>query len=370
MTMQKLKSSAVLFGIGALLLSGCTRSQVPPESRPPESSASVPARIPESIQTTAEDLTIPWDIAFLGSGDFLVTERAGTLLWMGSHVRQTIAGVRHIGEGGLLGITLHPDFGHSQWIYLYLTTEDGEGLRNRVERYTWQNGKLTERTEIVSGIPGAIYHDGGRIEFGPDGYLYITTGDATSEGLAQQTDSLAGKILRVKDDGSIPEDNPFGNAVYSYGHRNPQGLAWDGAGRLWSTEHGRSGVRSGYDEINKIDRGKNYGWPVIQGSETKEGMESPVLHSGANDTWAPASLAFNSGSLFFGGLRAEALYEFRVSDQNPVLRKHFVGEYGRLRTIRLGPDGYFYILTSNRDGRGSPESNDDRIVKIHPSALK
>lgn len=370
------KASLVVVGLAVVFISGCGAAegpQIETEGAEVSSTGAIPLSLldEDGVQIVLEHLTIPWDIAFLPGGDFLVTERPGTLLWMGKdRFRQTIAGVHHIGEGGLLGIALHPDFSENQWIYLYMTTEEGEGLRNRVERYRWESGKLTERTEILLSIPGAIYHDGGRIEFGPDKYLYVTTGDATNEDLAQRTDSLAGKILRVNDDGSIPEDNPFGNAVYSYGHRNPQGLAWDATGQLWSTEHGRSGACSGYDELNKIQKGGNYGWPVIQGPETKESMVHPVLHSGANDTWAPGSLEYSNGSLFFTGLRGEAIYEFRISEDTSPLREHFKSEYGRLRTIRLGPDGYFYVLTSNRDGRGGPGTHDDKILKIHPDRIQ
>jgi glucose/arabinose dehydrogenase len=185
--------------------------------------------------------------------------------------------VHHAGEGGLLGMALHPRFDEHHWIYLYLTTVSDGGAENRVERYTFENDRLSDKKIIIDKIPGANYHDGGRIAFSPDGYLYITTGDAGKSNLAQATDSLAGKILRVHDDGSIPLDNPFHNAVWSYGHRNSQGLAWDDRGRLWATEHGRSGILSGFDELNLIEKGKNYGWPVIQGDESREGMERPIV---------------------------------------------------------------------------------------------
>ncbi len=353
-----------------LLLIACdaTSDRAPPVTS--SSSSSVNSAANEQVTIIADHLSIPWDIAFLPSGELLVTERPGTLIRLGDdQVRHTIAGVRHIGEGGLLGIAIHPDFSDNHWIYLYLTTGT-DGLSNRIERYRLEDDTLTERTDILTGIPGSQYHDGGRIDFGPDGYLYSTTGDAGNSTAAQQTDSLAGKILRIKDDGSIPPDNPFGNAVYSYGHRNPQGLAWDDAGRLFATEHGRSGALSGFDELNLIEKGQNYGWPVIQGSETKDGMRSPILHSGSSDTWAPASALFYNGSIFFGGLKGEAIYEVKIFDQNPVLQTHFKNTYGRIRSIRKGPDNYFYITTSNTDGRGSPTDNDDRIIRIAPSLLQ
>ncbi len=205
--------------------------------------------------------------------------------------------------------------------------------------------------------------------FGPDGKLYVTTGDAGNSNSAQDTRSLAGKILRLNDDGSVPTDNPFENAVFSYGHRNPQGLAWDDKGRLWSTEHGRSGVRSGYDELNLIERGGNYGWPEIEGPEIGKDMVSPVLQSGASDTWAPASAEFVRGNIFFGGLRGEALYEAVIDDNAATLTTHLRHTYGRIRTVRKAPDGFLYILTSNSDGRGDRNSRDDRMIRIDPKTL-
>jgi glucose/arabinose dehydrogenase len=304
----------------------------------------------------------------LPSGDLLVTERPGTLRRVENGQVHKIEGVRHAGEGGLLGLALHPKFEQNRWLYLYLTTDSGDGLTNRVEKYTYQDDRLSTRKIILGGIPGAQYHDGGRIAFGPDGHLYITTGDAGEDNAAQDTNSLAGKTLRVTDDGKAPADNPFGNEVYSYGHRNPQGLAWDDDGRLWQTEHGRSGLQSGYDELNLIEKGGNYGWPIIEGDETRAGMRPPIAHSGADETWAPASLAYREGSLFFGGLRGESLYEAKLTGDNHVeLKAHFRGDWGRLRTVAFGPDGQMYLTTSNTDGRGNEMTGDDKIIRIDPS---
>jgi glucose/arabinose dehydrogenase len=321
-----------------------------------------------TAEIVAGNLQIPWEIAFLPDGDLLVTERPGMLKRIGKERRvYAIEGVRHIGEGGLLGIALHPRFLENRWIYLYFTTAVGNGLKNRVERYRLEDDRLSEKKIIIDNIPGAAYHDGGRIAFGPDNFLYITTGDAGNRELAQNTDSLAGKILRLADDGSIPPNNQFGNAVYSYGHRNSQGLAWDDKGRLWATEHGRSGILSGLDELNLIERGKNYGWPVIQRDEKREGMESPVIQSGPDETWAPAGIAFLNNSLFFGGLRGESLYEAKIIGEKQVsIRSHFRSEFGRIRAVVLGPDGFLYIATSNTDGRGEPKANDDKIIRLNP----
>lgn len=320
------------------------------------------------VSVVAEDLFVPWDIAFLPDGDMLVTERDGTLRRFGEHaVAIPISSVRVVGEGGLLGMALHPNFEENHFLYLYVTRRAGLGTENNVERYELDGEQLLGRTVIIEGIPGGGSHDGGRLAFGPDGYLYVTTGDAGNERSAQDPSSLAGKILRVRDDGSIPEDNPFHNAVYSFGHRNPQGIDWDPEGRLWATEHGRSGLQSGYDEVNLIRQGGNYGWPDIEGGETAVGMTSPIAHSGGGDTWAPASALYWDGSIFFAGLRGAALYEAVLRGTEIVeIKAHLKGQFGRLRAIALGPDGFFYLSTSNRDGRGEAAEHDDKIIRIDP----
>ncbi len=322
-----------------------------------------------------EGLNIPWDMAFLPSDGMLVTERGGNIIHIKSDGTKVVVKVprpKPRGEGGLLGITLHPNFIQNHFIYIYMTTSEGKDItKNAVFRYAYNDGVLSDEKIIISDIPGALYHDGGRLEFGPGGLLFVTTGDATISKLAQDTDSLGGKILRVTEDGGIPEINPFKTAVFSYGHRNPQGLAWDEKGRLWSTEHGRtSGKLTGYDEINLIVSGGNYGWPTIEGSSTKEGMISPVLQSGEDDTWAPASLLYFRGKLYFGGLRGESLYEVTVEGDNLInFKKHLFREFGRIRSIRLGPDEMFYITTSNRDGRGTATKGDDKIIRVNPNLL-
>ena len=323
----------------------------------------------KDFEIIAENLQIPWEIAFLPDGDLLVTERPGTLKRIGKE-KQTypVEGVEHIGEGGLLGMALHPEFPDNRWIYLYLTAKAGNSFKNKVERYRFLDDRLFEKEIIIDNIPGAIYHDGGRIAFDAYGYLHITTGDAGNSDLAQNINSLAGKILRVKDDGSIPPDNPFGNAMYSIGHRNPQGLAWDNKGRLWATEHGRSGLVSGLDELNLIEKGANYGWPIIQGDEERQGMKTPIINSGPNETWAPAGAIYLNERIFFTGLRGESLYEAKIFPDGKVeyLKAHFREEFGRLRAIQKGPDGYLYFTTSNTDGRGAPHLNDDKIIRINP----
>jgi glucose/arabinose dehydrogenase len=317
----------------------------------------------KNIEIVLENLKIPWEIVFLPNGEMLITERIGNVLRIKEDKKIIpIKEVEHIGEGGLLGMAIHPNFEDNNYIFLYFTTKIEDNLINRVVRYVLKENQLIQEKIIVDNIPGAVNHNGGRIKFGPDNYLYITTGDAGKKELAQNTEYLGGKILRVKDDGSIPEDNPFDNSlVYSYGHRNPQGLVWDEDNNLWITEHGISFPKSGYDELNKIISGGNYGWSVIQGDQEKEGMIKPVIHSGSESTWAPANAIFLKGKIFFTGLRGQSIFEFDI--ENNKLTSHFFSEFGRLRAITLF-DEYIYISTSNTDGRGIERENDDKIIKI------
>lgn len=336
------------------------------EAEIPENTPEITAT-PELIQSLVQNLNSPWEIAFLPDGTILITERGGNLVVLDGDEESkiSIADVYEQGESGLLGLAVHPNYDDNRLIYLYLSYATGGGIRNRVESYHFADGQLSDKWILIDDIPGAGNHDGGRIEFGPDGLLYITTGDAQNPDSAQDINSLSGKILRLTDDGSIPSDNPFNNPVYSYGHRNPQGLAWDEEGRLWSTEHGPSGIGSGYDELNLIEMGGNYGWPVIQGDQTRDGMISPILHSGGNETWAPGDLEIIDGQAWFTGLRGTTLYSVPLDKINPEsLNRNFANQFGRLRAIRLGPDGLLYVGTSNRDGRGSPSEIDDQIFKI------
>jgi len=231
---------------------------------------------------------------------------------------------------------MHPNFTENQWLYVYRTVSTDQGRQNEVVRFTYaETHVLREETVLIRNIPGATYHDGGALAFGPDGYLYVTTGDAGEPALAQNLDSIAGKILRVTDTGEPAPGNPFDSLVYSYGHRNAQGLAWDSRDQLWSTEHGRSGVQSGYDELNRIIAGGNYGWPESQGDTVLPGTIGPIVHSGANETWAPASLASAGDRLYFGGLRGQRLYQVVLNSESDdvLLTAYLTGEYGRLRAV-------------------------------------
>ncbi|MBI2632417.1 PQQ-dependent sugar dehydrogenase, partial [Candidatus Pacearchaeota archaeon] len=214
----------------------------------------------EDIEIFAQDLNTPWEIVFLQDNEALVTERSGNLIRTGIDKKSIrVKGVTAIEEGGLLGLALHPNFKNNHWIYLYLTSEVNGKMENRVERYKLdlENSTLKEKLTLISGIPGTAYHNGGRLKFGPDNYLYINTGDATESYLSQDINSTAGKILRVDENGKTPRDNPFKNKVYSYGYKNPQGLTWDDKNRIWVTDNGRSGVKVGLDELNLVKKKKN-----------------------------------------------------------------------------------------------------------------
>ena len=308
----------------------------------------------------ATDLDVPWGIAFLPDGSALIAERdSGAVKHLsGSGVVNQVGGVSGVaarGEGGLLGVATS-----GQTVFAYLTTAQD----NRVVVMRLDGGALTGQSPILTGIPAGSIHDGGRIAFGPDGKLYVATGEAGNSGLAQDRSSLGGKILRVNPDGSVPSDNPDPTSpVWSFGHRNIQGLAWDAAGRLWATEYGANRV----DELNLIQPGGNYGWPMAEGSADTPGLIDPVIQW-STDEASPSGLAYFGGSLWVAALRGQRLFQIPVGADGslgePAAR--FVGQYGRLRTVVAAPDGALWFTTSNRDGRGSPGDGDDRILQFRP----
>lgn len=333
-----------------------------------------PTDIP--LQTViAEGLDTPWSLTFLPDGGILITERPGRVRLIDSSGNlqdqpiTTLSQVKEVGEGGLLGMVSDPKFESNHYIYFYYTySTTNANSQNRIVRMVYDGNKLSNEKVLVDKIPGSSNHDGGRLKFGPDGYLYATTGDAENPSQAQDKNSLGGKILRLTTDGKVAPGNPFGTLVYSYGHRNPQGLSWDSSGQLWATEHGRSIPVSGLDELNKISPGQNYGWPVIQGNETKRGMITPVINSGGS-TWAPADTAIIGNKIFFGGLKGQALFEANLPNPSGVVEQ-FKNEFGRIREVILGPDGMLYITTSNNDGRGTPNLGDDKVIRINPQKLQ
>lgn len=363
----------------ALLLAGCTGTSNSGETGSTRSATAGPTAAGEAsgpgapgslaaptTREVATDLDVPWGLAFLPDGGALVSERdTGRILRLHGtdppRELTRLADVAARGEGGLLGIAVAPTYPQDGLVYAYYTT----GRDNRIVRF--RAGQLGELPQpIVTGIPAGSIHNGGRIAFGPDGLLYAGTGESGNRSLAQNLSSLGGKILRVRPDGSVPDGNPFpGSPVYSLGHRNVQGLAWDGQGRLYATEFGQNR----FDEINRIEPGRNYGWPAVEGraAEPDPRFTEPLL-TWPTDVASPSGAAIVGGTLYVAALRGERLWRVPltgdggVGDPRPLL----VGGYGRLRTVAAAADGALWLTTSNRDRRGDPRPGDDRIIAIRP----
>jgi glucose/arabinose dehydrogenase len=332
------------------------------------------------VEVYARNLVVPWALAFAPDGRVFVSERPGRVRIIRDNQvlttpALTLGDVYSVGESGLLGIALHPDFASNRFVYLVYTASTPRGIVNRVVRYRELNDQLGERAILLDDIPAADIHDGSRVKFGPDGRLYVTMGDANVRSRAQSLSSLSGKILRLNADGTTPAENPFSSEIYSYGHRNPQGIDWHPvSGELWETEHGPTG----FDEVNRIRIGRNYGWPEITGSETAPNMERPVLFY--TPSVAPSGAAFYRGTLipnftnnlFFGTLAGRHLHRVRLDPANPARvageERLLENRYGRIREVVFGPDGFLYFTTSNRDGRATPGAEDDRILRIRPAA--
>jgi len=336
------------------------------------------------IEPIAQGLSVPWDIEFTSDNRILVTQRPGTIRVIENGQLQTqplitIEEVSPNAEAGLMGMTKHPQYDSNKLIYVCYAYSTNNQLRDKVITLTDNGTTATLDKTIIEDIPAARFHAGCRLDFGPDGKLYITTGDATNGNLAQDLDSLAGKILRLNSDGSIPTDNPFANSpVYSYGHRNSQGIAWHPITQdLWSTEHGPSGNDGplGGDEVNLIQLGQNYGWPEVSHQRSRAGMIDPKLVFTPAE--APASALIYSGSvfpqftnnLFFGALRGEGIVRIVLDPNNPTTITDFekldLG-LGRIRDIVEGPDGLIYFTTSNTDGRGDTQPGDDHLYRFVP----
>ncbi|MGB4834071.1 MAG: PQQ-dependent sugar dehydrogenase [Candidatus Moraniibacteriota bacterium] len=335
------------------------------------------------IEAVASGLDTPWDIVFTSPTRMLVTERPGQIRVVENGVLEkqpihVFSEVVEKGEDGLMSLALDPNYPQNHFLYAAIAYADGQRLWLKVMRFVDAGDTLADSFMVIDRIPAAQYHSGCRIAFGPDGKLYITTGDATDGNLAQDLESLAGKILRINSDGTIPADNPFvGSAIWSYGHRNPQGLAWQlDTGILYETEHGPTVFDgpAGGDEVNVIERGGNYGWPLVSHEKSRAGMISPLLVFTPAE--APGSLMIYSGrvfpewrgDLFFGALKGEGLMRIRLDESNPKQIASYGKlrevSFGRIRAVVEGPDGNIYFTTSNRDGRGQPSPLDDRIFRL------
>ncbi|MET0887671.1 MAG: PQQ-dependent sugar dehydrogenase [Mycetocola sp.] len=374
------RRAAVAALAAVMLLSGCTTSAPLPSERPtgPDTPAPAPTGTGPVYPTgdysvLATGLDVPWSILRLGDSTLLSYRDTGQImeLTQGGDLREVtvVPGVDAGGEGGLLGLAARNQ-GEQHWVYAYFTSNDD----NRVVRMPLGGspGSLTlGSTEVVlDGIAKAGNHNGGRIAFGPDGMLYVTVGDAGNGNTAQDPDSLNGKILRVTATGDVPQDNPVdGSTVYSLGHRNPQGLAWDADGRMWASEFGQNT----WDELNLIEPGNNYGWPVVEGQAGKAGFVDPAYQWSTNEA-SPSGLTVVDDTLFMAALRGQRLWGILDGVHVPegshglegvvTASAYFEGEFGRIRDVAPGPDGTLWLITNNTDGRGSPGQDDDRLIEI------
>ncbi|WP_346726958.1 sorbosone dehydrogenase family protein [Bacillus suaedae] len=319
------------------------------------------------IEVVIGNLNVPWSIE-RHNDIFYVTERPGTIAKIenGELIRQDVELSKELSTGsedGLMGFVLSPNFEKSSIAYAYYTYEDNRGQFNRVVTLRLEDNIWTEENVLLDNILGNSWHDGGRLEIGPDETLYITVGDAYERSISQDSTSLAGKILRMNLDGSIPGDNPFPNSyVYSLGHRNPQGITWLPDGTLYASEHGNEAN----DEINVIEAGQNYGWPLIEGTEEEDGLVPPQFTSGSSSTWAPSGMDNHNGKLYVAALRGSAVLEF---DLETGQYYEVISGIGRIRDVRI-EDNYLYFISNNKDGRGTPRENDDKLYRISLSELE
>jgi glucose/arabinose dehydrogenase len=329
---------------------------------------------------------VPWGLAFPDDERILVTERGGHVRMirkgkLESAPYHVIEETRSTGEAGLMDIVLHPAYAKNRFVYLSYTYGRGRDMKVRVERFTDTGKGLKKDRVVLDDVPTARFHAGCRLGFGPDGKLYVTTGDAARKENGQKLDTLAGKTLRLEDDGSVPKDNPFVGKkgvrpeIWSYGHRNAQGLAWQpGTNRMFQTEHGPSVFDgpAGGDEVNVVGRGENLGWALTSHGKPHEGTVDPILVY--TPAVAPAGAAFYTGDqlpgakgdLFFGCLRGAALMRVQLDGAKVRKQGRAVEGYGRIRAVKMGRDGYLYFTTSNRDGRARPNEGDDKVLRLVP----
>lgn len=348
-----------------LVAAGCSNEDNNYTGKIEDESVINPQIVPE---VWGSDLQVPWSINE-AEGVFYISERLGHIVKIdnGKMERQQVMldkPLSDAAEAGLLGFVLAPDYSNSKEAFAYYTYENSSGQYNRIVVLKQENDGWKETELLLDKIPSGQVHHGGRLKIGPDGKLYATTGDASSDPeIAQDLDSLGGKIIRMNVDGSIPSDNPFPNSyVYSYGHRNPQGLAWTTDGTLYESEHGPSAN----DEINIIKPGLNYGWPVIKGKEIQEGMEVPLFTSGDDTTWAPSGMSFYDGKLYVATLRGNAVREFNVETGDT---REVITGLGRIRDVFI-KDDFLYFISNNTDGRGTPFEGDDKLYRVPLSNLE
>jgi glucose/arabinose dehydrogenase len=323
------------------------------------------AAAPRVDRVLARNLSVPWGIAFLPNGNAVVGERdSGDVFVVRSRGgRRRVGSIpvhsqkSSFGEGGLLGLALHPDFARNRWVYAYHSTRSD----NRIVRMRFHDGALGKRHVLLAGIPMNVHHNGGGLAFGPDGLLYVSTGDGEDGSNAQSRSSLGGKVLRVTPTGEAAPGNPFGNHTWSMGHRNVEGIAFDERGNLWASEFGEKE----YDELNRIRPGGNYGWPRVEGPDGPGGYRDPFAEWSPTSSCSPAGIAIADGRAWLGALRGQCLFSVRLRGERAGrIRRHFDGRWGRIRQVAKAPDGSLWITTSNRDGRGDPRRNDDKVIRI------
>jgi aldose sugar dehydrogenase len=365
---------ATLVLAGLATLSACTGRSIPNPETTDEFTTQDGIRL--GVQTIVVGVQIPWSLTFAPDGRLFFTERPGrvrivkdgTLL---AEPALVLTDISAVGEGGLLGLTLHPSFSTNRFVYLLYTAATAGGPLNRLVRFRETNNTLADRVVLFEQMEADAIHNGGRIHFGPDGKLYISMGDAAVPSRAQSLSSFNGKFLRLNEDGTTPANNPFGSPIWTWGHRNPQGFDWHPAtGDLWATEHGQTGN----DEVNIIRPGRNYGWPVIEGASTRPEMETPLRFY--SPSVAPSGASFYTGTriaglrsnFFFATLTGRHIHRLILDANDPTRiaaeERWLEDRFGRIRDIITGPDGALYFCTSNRDGRTTPEATDDRIARI------
>ena len=349
---------------GALIFSALVLTDSLPSNSPP-----LPAPTIDTAEILVTNLDKPWAIAFADERIF-VSEKSGKIhvVTPSGKLDSPLISLQtpEIFGGGLLGITTHPDFENNHYLYAYYTYEENENLWNKVIRITEENSKAVEVITILDKIPGSAFSNGGVIKFGPDGKLYVGTGSVSDySDEPQNLDSLAGKILRLNDDGTIPSDNPFEKSyVFTLGHRNPTGIAWNDAGLMYATESGPTKN----DEINLITAGSNYGWPEVQCFSDNKDFSNPL--ECFDPGLEPGGIIFYSGdklnlgnNMILASQKATNLFQVEINDNNVNLERILSG-VGRIRDVAQGPEGYIYLITSNTDGKGFPDGNDDKLLRL------